>query len=167
MNLPWTKNLTSFELKDVTYRITKKNKATQISTEHDVALAMLHVYDAYNESDNKIVSSYHFKLASNRAIAQEKETFLVGGKTYTIHLMKVYLQSLMKLVLNMQKFRISSSTPLISRYSCLLILKRPFVRQLLIASRNSILLTKMAKRSTIQLFVSIIPSILRKKHLLN
>ncbi len=38
-----------FELENVTYRITKKNKLTQISTEHDVALAMLHIYDAYNE----------------------------------------------------------------------------------------------------------------------
>ena len=73
-----------FELENVTYRITKKNKLTQISTEHDVALAMLHIYDAYNESDSEIVSSYDFKLASSRAISQEKKTFAVGPQVFTL-----------------------------------------------------------------------------------
>ncbi|MHB8135169.1 MAG: ABC transporter permease [Anaerolineaceae bacterium] len=73
-----------FELENVTYRITKKNKLTQISTEHDLALAMLHIYDAYNQSDSQQVSSYNFKLAGSRAISQLKKTFAVGPKVYTI-----------------------------------------------------------------------------------
>jgi len=73
-----------FELENVTYRITKKNKLTQISTEHDVALAMLPIYDAYNESDSEKVSSYDFKLASSRAISQDKKTFAVGPQVFTV-----------------------------------------------------------------------------------
>ena len=84
INLLWTKSLNAFELDGVTYRITKKNKASQISTEHDVALAMLNVYDAYNEADSQAVASYDFKLASSRALAQNESTFSVGDQTYTI-----------------------------------------------------------------------------------
>lgn len=73
-----------FELENVTYRITKKNKLTQISTEHDVALAMLQIYDAYKESDSEKVSSYDFKLASSRAISQDKKTFAVGPQVFTV-----------------------------------------------------------------------------------
>ncbi len=73
-----------FTLDGVSYRITETNKASQISTEHDLALAMLNVYDAYNESDSKTVTSYDFRLASSRAIAQKNNTFSVGDHTYTI-----------------------------------------------------------------------------------
>jgi len=76
--------LNAFELDGVDYRIIKKGKATQIATEHDVALATLSVYDAYNESDSNFVASYDFKLASSRAIAQNENTFLAGGQTYSI-----------------------------------------------------------------------------------
>jgi len=78
------KDLNTFELDGVSYRITKKNKSSQISTEHDVALAILSVYDAYNESDSQNVASYDFKLASSRALAQNKNTFPVGDQTYSI-----------------------------------------------------------------------------------
>ena len=64
-----------FTLDGVSYRITETNKASQISTEHDLALDMLNVYDAYNESDSKTVTSYDFRLASSRAIAQKNNTF--------------------------------------------------------------------------------------------
>jgi peptide/nickel transport system permease protein len=76
--------LNAFELDGIDYRIIKKGKATQIATEHDVALAMLYVYDAYNETDSQNVSSFDFKLASSRAIAQNENTFLAGGQTYSI-----------------------------------------------------------------------------------
>jgi peptide/nickel transport system permease protein len=49
-----------------------------------VALAILNVYDAYNESDSQNVMSYDFKLASSRALAQNKNTFTVGDQTYSI-----------------------------------------------------------------------------------
>jgi peptide/nickel transport system permease protein len=76
--------LNTFALDGVTYRITKNRKASQISTEHDLALAMLYIYDAYNETDTKTVDSYDFRLASSRAIAQNTTTFSVGDQTYTI-----------------------------------------------------------------------------------
>ena len=78
------KGLNSFEMDGISYRITKSNKVSKISTEHDVALAMINVYDAYNESDSQTVSSYDFKLASSRALAQNKAAFSVGDQTYTI-----------------------------------------------------------------------------------
>jgi peptide/nickel transport system permease protein len=76
--------LDTFELDGVSYRITRKNKGAQISTEHDVALAMMNVYDAYDEANSQIVSSYPFKLASSIALAQDKDTFSVGGQVYTV-----------------------------------------------------------------------------------
>jgi peptide/nickel transport system permease protein len=76
--------LTTFVLDGIDYRILKKGKATQVATEHDVALAMLNVYDTYNESDAKTVSSYNFKLASSRAIAQGENEFSAGNQTYSI-----------------------------------------------------------------------------------
>ncbi len=74
----------AFELDGVTYRITQNKKARQISTEHDVALAILTVYDAYNQADAGIVSSYEFKLASSRAFVAQEGQFEVGGKTYSV-----------------------------------------------------------------------------------
>lgn len=74
----------SFELNNVSYRITEDKKVTYISTEHDVALAMLNVYDAYNQSDSGNVASYDFKLASSRAFAQNETSFSVGEDQYTI-----------------------------------------------------------------------------------
>jgi peptide/nickel transport system permease protein len=76
--------LDTFELDGVSYRITRKNKGAQISTEHDVALAMMNVYDAYNEANSQTVSSYPFKLASSIALAQVKDTFSVSGQVYTV-----------------------------------------------------------------------------------
>lgn len=74
----------SFVLDGVTYRITSKKKAAIISTEHDVALGMLAVYDAYDETNHEIVSSYDFKLASSLAIGDEKKAFSLGSEIYSI-----------------------------------------------------------------------------------
>jgi peptide/nickel transport system permease protein len=76
--------LNSFVLNGITYRITTKSKAAQISTEHDVALASLYVYDAYNESDAPIVNSYEFRLSSSRALADHRAAFSVNGQNFTI-----------------------------------------------------------------------------------
>jgi peptide/nickel transport system permease protein len=79
-----SQGLDTFELDGVSYRITRKNKAMQISTEHDVALAMMNVYDAYNEANSEDVASYPFKLASSIALAQDKSTFSSGDQVYTV-----------------------------------------------------------------------------------
>ena len=76
--------LTSFEYNGVTYHITLSKKAKQFSTEHDVALATLDVFDAYNESDKDRVSSYDFKLASTRAITQKLDTFSFDDQLFTV-----------------------------------------------------------------------------------
>ncbi len=74
----------TFTLDGINYRITKNKKTTQISTDHDVALASLYVYDTYNEKDAQFVTSYDFKLASIRAIAENKNGFSMGGQNYSI-----------------------------------------------------------------------------------
>ena len=76
--------LTAFELNNVTYRITKVKKTTQISTEHDVALATLNVFDAYNQADEAKVASYDFKLASSHALAQNSFLFILDDTNYTV-----------------------------------------------------------------------------------
>jgi peptide/nickel transport system permease protein len=77
-------NLPVFTYNGVKYRITQNKKATQFSTEHDVALASLYVFDPYIEADSTTVGSYDFKLASSRAIAQNIDTFTMGDQTFTI-----------------------------------------------------------------------------------
>jgi peptide/nickel transport system permease protein len=74
----------TFQFENTTYRITKNVKLYRISTERDVALAMINIYDAYTESDSGVVSSFDFKLASSRALAQNLDTFSAGGKTFSI-----------------------------------------------------------------------------------
>ena len=74
----------NFKYEGVTYRITKKGKGFQVSTEHDVALGMIPVYDAYNKTNEKIVSSYAFKLDSSRALSINKVAFSSGGKDYSV-----------------------------------------------------------------------------------
>ena len=78
------KDLNYFELDGVSYRVTKKNKASIISVENDIALAMLDVYDAYKESDSLAVSSFDFRLASSLALAENKKTFTTGGQAFTV-----------------------------------------------------------------------------------
>lgn len=78
------KELNIFELNDVSYHITKANKASKISMGHDVSIAMINIYDAYNESDYQNILTFDFKLASSLALAQNKKTFSVGDQTYTI-----------------------------------------------------------------------------------
>jgi len=78
------KRQNAFEFEGVSYRITKDKKVDQISSERDVALGMLDVYDAYQEADADDVASYDFKLASSRALAQGSESFEVGGQSFFI-----------------------------------------------------------------------------------
>lgn len=75
---------TSFELNGVTYRITRKLKAQQISTEYDVALATLNVYDPYQQEDLETVDSFEFRLASELSIIDGEDAFMVNGETYSI-----------------------------------------------------------------------------------
>ncbi len=74
----------SFEIGGVTYRITKSGKAALVSTENDVALAMLNVYDPYNQKDTEHIASFDFKLSSSRAIAEKKTSFTLDGQNYTV-----------------------------------------------------------------------------------
>lgn len=74
----------TFTIDGITYRITNNGKMKTISTEHDVAIGMINVYDAYDESNSEVVSSYNFKLASSRALVNNENEFVVGDQTYSI-----------------------------------------------------------------------------------
>ncbi|HPS42234.1 MAG TPA: ABC transporter permease [Anaerolineaceae bacterium] len=74
----------NFKYEGVTYRITKKGKGFQVSTEHDVALGMIPVYDAYNKINENIVSSFAFKLDSSRALSINKVAFSSDGKDFSV-----------------------------------------------------------------------------------
>jgi peptide/nickel transport system permease protein len=74
----------AFEEAGVTYRIVPQRKNYIISTERDVALAMLFVQDAYNQSDTEAISSYDFRMASSRAIVREQDSFTVGDEAFSI-----------------------------------------------------------------------------------
>jgi len=75
---------TSFEFDGETYRITRKLKAQQISTEHNVAMATINTYDAYNQGDLDTIDSFDFVYASEQAIADGVSEFILDGQTYTI-----------------------------------------------------------------------------------
>jgi peptide/nickel transport system permease protein len=74
-----------FVFDGVTYRIIVERKTTSIATEHEIALASLSVYDAYNQSDLPTVNSYGFEYASEQAISEGRRNFSYNGQTYTIH----------------------------------------------------------------------------------
>jgi peptide/nickel transport system permease protein len=74
----------SFVLENVRYRITSKLKAQVISTEHDVALAVLSISDAYNAEDVPIVDSFDFKLAIELAIADNQSAFIFNNQVFSL-----------------------------------------------------------------------------------
>lgn len=76
--------LTVFDLGDVTYHIITERKSSVISTDEDIALAMLNVYDSYSQANSNMVDSFEFKLASSRAMAEGKSYFFVGDQRFSI-----------------------------------------------------------------------------------
>lgn len=75
---------TIFEVDGETYHITTKGRKAFISTESNVALASLSIYDAFNTENSPVVDSYAFRYASSIALRDGETEFEVGGKTYTI-----------------------------------------------------------------------------------
>jgi len=76
---------TSFEMNEDVYRITEIDKVTNLITkEKPLALATLNVYDAYNEKDAGDIGSFEFKLASERAIAENADSFSVIDQDFTV-----------------------------------------------------------------------------------
>ena len=77
-------NQDTFEVAGTIYHITKKDKGERISTEHDVALAVMDVFDPYSSENTNTVASYEFRLACLRAIQQGQEEFMSNMKTYSL-----------------------------------------------------------------------------------
>ena len=74
----------TFELNNLTFRITQKMKAFLLNIERDVALATLDVYDAHNIDDIDFIDLFNFRLAATRAFAENKNRFKVYGQNYSI-----------------------------------------------------------------------------------
>lgn len=75
---------TMFEVEGVTYVLTTKAKSTVISSQRDIALGMLSIYDPYNPKDLATVNSYEFRLASGKAAANDESEFFIGKDKFTI-----------------------------------------------------------------------------------
>lgn len=73
-----------FEHGGLTYYVTTEGRKTFISNEQNIAIASLLIFDAYNETDSKIVDSYGFRFASAAAIRDNEAQFEVDGKSYTV-----------------------------------------------------------------------------------
>lgn len=74
----------SFEMDGVVYRLINEKKAVSVSTEKNIALASLNIFDPVNEEDLAVVDSFDFHLAGEEAIAAEVDTFTVDNERYTI-----------------------------------------------------------------------------------
>ena len=83
-DLAASKKSNGFELDGTSYRITWDKKSQIISTESDIALATLDVYDPYNETDEAYVDSFNFRLASSLALADGKNSFDVDNENFSI-----------------------------------------------------------------------------------
>lgn len=75
---------TSFAMDGTTFHITTQGRKTFISSEQDVALASLTIYDPYKADDSAVVDSYPFRLASLIAVKDNKNEFTANEKTFTI-----------------------------------------------------------------------------------
>jgi len=78
-------NKNGFTYEGEVYRITEERKTINVSKEHDVALASLNVYDAYNEEDLGVINSFDFELVSEKTISESRRNFTFDGEQYTIH----------------------------------------------------------------------------------
>ena len=75
---------TNFVFDGVSYQITTSGKKTYISTETDVAIASLAIFDPYNQANSSVVNSYPFRLASFTAMKDQGSSFEVSDTTYSI-----------------------------------------------------------------------------------
>ena len=74
----------SFVLGGELYRITQDRKTRVISTEVDVALASLNIFDAYKEEDLNVIDSYVFQHEAQQAIANGDNTFSFEDQPYVV-----------------------------------------------------------------------------------
>lgn len=75
---------TSFVHKGVSYQLTKVLKSTVISTEKDIAMAGLSVFDAYDPAHDAIINTYGFKVAAEMAAINDEKSFVHDGIEYQI-----------------------------------------------------------------------------------
>lgn len=75
----------TFELGGIRYLISPKDKMTNlISTKTPVAIASIHIFDAFRAADKPAVDSFAFHAAAEQAIAEGAETFALNGETYEL-----------------------------------------------------------------------------------
>lgn len=73
-----------FEFNGETYHITTQGRKVYISTEQNVALASLSIYDAFNAEDTATVDSFAFRIASTNALRDGATEFEVAGQSYLV-----------------------------------------------------------------------------------
>ncbi len=73
-----------FEFNGETYHITTQGRKIYISTEQNVALASLSIYDAFKAEDSATVDSFAFRIASTNALRDGATEFEVAGQSYLV-----------------------------------------------------------------------------------
>lgn len=75
---------TTFDYFGTTYVLTRERKATTVSTQRDVAVAGLGIFDAFDQNNNSIIESFDFRLASEMAAVNDENTFTHDKVEYTL-----------------------------------------------------------------------------------
>ena len=75
---------TTFDYFGTTYVLTRERKATTVSTQRDVAVAGLGIFDAFDQNNNSIIDSFEFRLASEMAAGNDENTFTHDKVEYTL-----------------------------------------------------------------------------------
>lgn len=79
------KNQGSFVFEDVKYIITGR-KVKSVSTEKEVAIASIYVFDPYKQTDNAFVKSHAFMLGVGKAIADGSSSFTVENREFNLEM---------------------------------------------------------------------------------
>lgn len=74
----------TFEFENETYAITQQGKKATIGKQNIAALASLHVFNAGQKENQSTVDNFNFRLAVEKAIANQESNITFDGQEYTL-----------------------------------------------------------------------------------
>lgn len=77
---------TSFTVEGQVYRIVQEKKVTMVYSEHNIAIASLNIYDAYEQENLDVINTFAFIFASEEAVTNGDSSFEVDYLAYTIEM---------------------------------------------------------------------------------
>ena len=76
----------TFEYEGDTYAFSKAGKTISLSRTTEAAIASMTVFDAYDQTNESLVSSFEFRLGAEMAMANGENSFVVDGVTYQLEM---------------------------------------------------------------------------------